>query len=381
MLLVQSIIIYSLFAWLLFVSSKRNTNSSINFKSKSFSFPKKYELSIFVFVLISALRWDVGVDYFSYLHNYEDMKNGFNYNREDIESGFLYISKLFAILHVHYTLYFGLWAFFQIVFVIKAFEDEPRILPYILLLIPLGGYYCTWMNGIRQMIVACSFLWSIQFVIKKQYVSYYLWIFVAYFIHHSVIILIPFYALSYLKKEWDNRWICYIILLVCIVWGLNPSWINFVLNFSDFINFIGYDNYAERMDIYISDDKIRRINWGPRQITLFLCYFFIIWNYRKVRAYFGSMKVDVCFHIFFIGICIYYLFVNTNHIFIRPTLYMTIFALPMSAYTIYYLKYSKNFLIFSCAFVLYSSYIFLANWAEFLKNESERLSILYQFCF
>lgn len=366
----------------MFSLAKKRKNSLVDIgKSNIFTFPKGYTGCLLIFVVLSAFRWDVGVDHLSYLLSYGDMMAGTYQDREGIEFGFLYISKLLASLGIHYTIYFALWAFLQIFFVVKAFESDKRVLPFVLLLIPIGGYYFTWMNGIRQMLVACSFLWAIHFILKKQPLYYFSWIAVGYLFHHSALILLPFYGFAYLNKVWNKKYISLVILAACVILGSTPKWINFLMNFSHFLDFIGYDRYAERLDVWTDEDSLRELVWGPRKIAVLATYIIVIWKYDKVRKYYEKSKIDLCYKLFFIGACLYYILVNTNHIFLRPLLYFTIFALPMTAYTLHYFQVCCQKYYFRLLLILSLSYTFFACWGEFGKSFFERKSVLYQFCF
>ena len=108
--------------------------------------------------IFSGVRWNVGVDHLSYLANYENIKAGGEFRSRGIEIGFNLISKLFASWNVHFTIYFAFWAFCQLFFIYYAFKNERYLLPYIGIVLILGPHYLNWMNGIRQTLAACIFV-------------------------------------------------------------------------------------------------------------------------------------------------------------------------------------------------------------------------------
>lgn len=87
------------------------------------------------------------------------------------------------------------------------------------------------------------------------------------------------------------------------------------------------------------------------------------------------------FKLFFIGICGYYLFVNTSDIFLRPMYYFIIFALPFSAYTLCFLKNNRIAIIYLLMILSSMSFNFLSCYADSNVAKLDRRSQLYQFCF
>lgn len=175
MLLVQSIIVYTLFAWLMFFNAKLAIYDKPHTipNSSSWRLTSHYWICIFIFILVSGIRWDVGVDQLSYLEDYLAMQNGTFVERErGIEPGYLLISQLCANLDIHYSVYFAVLAFLEVYFVILAFRNDRKIVPVLLALIVMGGYYFSWMNGIRQNIVACSFVFACKYIVDRNWKAY-----------------------------------------------------------------------------------------------------------------------------------------------------------------------------------------------------------------
>ena len=127
----QSIIVYTLFAWLMFYNAKLAIydKPQIVLESRPWRLPRHYWVCIFIFILVSGMRWDVGVDHLSYLEDYLAMQNGSFVERvRGIEPGYLFISQLCAKLGFHYSVYFAVLAFFEIYFVLLAFSNSSLII-------------------------------------------------------------------------------------------------------------------------------------------------------------------------------------------------------------------------------------------------------------
>lgn len=386
MILLQSIIVYTLFALLLYVNS-RLAISDYRLKgltNPTFSLSKHYWICVLIFCVISGIRWNVGVDFLSYLYDYQQALQGkFVERSRGMEIGYVFITRLFGKLGLHPILYFALLAFPQIYFVMLAAKRRPDIAPYMLIVMVFGTYYLSWMNGIRQMIVACSFIWSIQFVKDKKIVYYLVWIACAYLWHRSSLILIPIYLLAYSRIKWSNTFLNICLLVICIYVGSNPSWIGLMSRFSNLLSFIGYDHYAEIMD-ELTDGSLMYGHglFGPRMLMILLSYVMVIVYYPSVCKYFNNDKmVDFYFKLAFIGICLFYLFDSTGVVFRRPVQYFEIFTLPMIAYTLAYLKNKSHTIPFLLLMISSCAYLFLQIYAESNLPATEQTYSLYNFFF
>lgn len=377
MLLFQSIIVYTLFAWLLAYNAKLSIRDN-TVQVHNYGLPKHLWICLFIFAFISGIRWYVGVDYPSYLFDYGQMLNGnYQVRSRGIELGFLWLSKLCATLKLHYTLYFAMFASLQIYFILLAFKQRRYLLPTMLVVLIMGGYYFSMMNGIRQQLVACSFIWATKFIIEKKKVHYLIWVAIAYQMHHSVLLLVPTYFLVYDKTKWNKMKLNILVFVFCFFMGNTPYWIGKVMVFSDVLTWMGYDNYLSNLT---DADTFRSFNFGPRMIVVLSTYIFCIINYNKVSLYFKDRAFDLYFKLFMIGCCGYYLFINTTLVFLRPIEYFTIFALPVCAYTLIYLK-RKNALYFYVMAFCAMAFTFLSCYADNNVIEEERRMQLFQFCF
>lgn len=376
LLFLKSLAIYTLFALIMY-------NISIKGKSISTSkkMPKQYIWCVLVFALISGLRWDVGTDYLGYLQMYKDLRLGLELSRTDVEAGFALITKAFGILHLHYSLYFAFWAFLQCFFIVKSvFDEKYKVVPYIMLLIPLSSHYISLMNGLRQMVVACSFIWATQFIINREFKKYALWVFVCSFIHQSVWILLPVYFLNRAKGKWNNSVAQFSILFICILLGNVPSWITLMSNVSGLLDLLGYEKFSSQMDYLVSSEAMNDYNWGPRMLSTLAVYSIIILFNDRAKRFLDSQRFNLFYKIFFIGICLSFLFCNTS-IFNRPVDYLILFSLPVCGYTLYYFKETKRTDLFYLLIFCSAFYVIVSCFTESRVPEDMRNSYLYQFCF
>lgn len=381
-LLLQSIIVYSLFACLLFANSNAVSVNQIRLASQSnkwYSLPKGYWICIVIFVLISGLRYKVGVDYYSYLQDYLSVLKGtFEERQRGIELGYLFCTKLFGNLQIHPTVYFAFLAFPQIFFVIKSMKKERDVMPYMMIVMILGPFYLSWMNGIRQMIVACSFVWATKFIVTKDIKKYLLWLCMASLWHKSSVILIIPYIFAYSTNIWNKRWMNMLLLVVCLYMGNTPTWINLIENFRGLLVFLGYGSYSEMMQEITDSSNFQRFSIGPRMVLTLISYIMVILYYPKLRHFYKQSNIDLFFKLFFIGVCGYYLFVNTNILFLRPVQYFDIFALPMIAYTLSYLKRS-SVISYWILIIASLSFVYMQSFDDYILPITMRHATLYQF--
>ena len=127
---------------------------------------------------------------------------------------------------------------------------------------------------------------------------------------------------------------------------------------------LGYDHYSMVYEEMVEMADFKERAFGPlRLMTLFvdIC---IIWFYPKIRELYSEDKaLNTFFVFFFLGVCAYNLFANTNILFLRPIEYLTIFRLPMTAYLLCYLKRANKTL-----FGIVCFFVFTYTLVEVLKS-------------
>ena len=385
--MLQSFFVYTFFALAMYIAASSAmrvpvNNTSGNRKGLLYYFPMGYIVCVLLFFLISGFRYNVGVDHLGYLSEYLDALRGVYYERDrGYEIGFKYTTVLFGNLGIHPIIYFGFLGSIQLLFVMLAYRKERSIMPYMMLLLLLGGYFFTWMNGIRQLVAACIFVFSIQYIKDRSLWKFLICILLAATWHKSVIIMVPFYLLTYDKTIWNKKWILLGVIVACFVIGNTPTWVSNISQMGLIMDFMGYDFYADRIDEFMDESSFTSFNFGPRMLLILVTYILIVYLYPKTRSCFQDSNIDISFKLCFLGICGYYLFVNTTMNFLRPFLYFTIFALPLSAYTLVYLIKKKKTLLLVIFLVATMTNTYLSCLSDARAPITERKSYLYHFYF
>lgn len=372
--MLQSFLVYSITALLLFIfgsvaAKRERINNSIGKPTPFWTW--EITFSLLIFALISGIRWQVGVDHLSYLSDYETLIRGHELRAGRWEPGFYFISKLFANLNIHFVFYFAFWAFLQLFFIFYAHKNERYLLPFLGLVILLGPHYFSWMNGIRQMLAATIFVFSIQYIKDRKLIAYIITILLAATIHKSAILLLIFYFIPQ-RDFFKNRYINIGLVIATLIIGLTPTFMNAISSFENILAFIGYDRYAERFDIMLTYE--REMNLGPRRLSILFLNILNIWYAPKLKKVFKNTNYLIYFNFSFIGILLYNLFANTSHIFLRPVSYFTIFLALTTSYLLYYLKPQKKYPIsigFLIVLVFAISYTYLSVIADFGKGDMD----------
>jgi hypothetical protein len=362
--MLQSFIVYGFLGltlwWLGTIAAKRERINLNNGNTTPF-WTWEIVFSLFLFATISGIRWNVGTDYLGYLQIYRELIQGIKPWHNRLEDGFLIISKIFARLNFHFSFYFSFWAFLQLFFVYYAFKNERHILPYLGLIILFGGQYLLWMNGIRQAIAACIFVFSIQYITNRKFIKYFLTIFFAAFFHKSAIVLVIFYFI--LNKDFfKNRYFAIVLVVASILIGFNTYWLTATDELSKVISIIGYDKIALKLE-YIISERQKEMAFGPRRIVSNLIYIVVIWLFPKFKKIHQNKNALLYYNLTILGAIHYNLFANSANIFLRPTYYLTIFTPVIVSYLLFFLNKPEKKGIsikFIILFILSISYLLLS---------------------
>ena len=160
-------------------------------------------VAIFVILFaLSALRMEVGNDYKTYAVTcHEAWVNGYVVT----EPGFNLLVKILYTLAgwENYLLVFAVFAFATIFLYMKiAYEQSGSFALTFFLFMTLGMYFRTF-NTVRYYFVLAVAVYSLRYVVNKQYIRFVLLICAAAFFHKSVLVVIPIYLVAlYVCRKW-----------------------------------------------------------------------------------------------------------------------------------------------------------------------------------
>lgn len=169
-----------------------------------------------ILFLLSALRMEVGNDYKNYaITCHEIWVNGYVVT----EIGFNLLVKLIYTLVgcENYIFVFAVFAFVTTWIFLKCFyRDSDNFFLSMFLFMTLGFYFRTF-NTVRYYFVLAVALYSLRYVVKKEYIKFLLIICVSTLFHKSVLFVIPVYLMAaYVSKKWH-----YVVLgvvgVLCVI--------------------------------------------------------------------------------------------------------------------------------------------------------------------
>lgn len=304
------------------------------------TYPVPYLLiPCFLFALIFGCRFNVGVDYHMYYLDYL-----YNYSPRDLEAGFLFIKETFQNNNLHFALYFGFIAFIQIFFFMIAFRKKAYLYPFILLVLFLSCIELGWMNGIRQSIATCIFVYATTFIIEKKTLKYVLAILLAMQFHNSAIILLPVYFITLLPIL-KNKWISIGIFITALFVNTLPVE-RFDVLFTQAANLLGYG------DVYDSENaliELENSGSGLGRLVLNTIFLVIILYSNKLKEFFNNDErwFNIIYNLYIIGMFGNIAF-NKCVMLLRPFGYFRVFWAIVAGCLIYYFtkrRTTQNYLV------------------------------------
>jgi hypothetical protein len=329
------------------------------------------------------MRYDVGTDHLGYLFSYIEGSVGENLRMEPL---FRWISKICYDLNIHPIIYFAIWAFIQITFFLLAFKNERYLFPLLITFLFFNLSFTFWMNGIRQALAMCIWLYSITFIVEKKFWHYIIWGIIAFLFHRSALILFVFYPLLRNGKDYFKSIPLQLILFVSVFIIKNVFEV-FILQFEPIIEqfqtILGGESELYRdytMDNMLDERNNEVEGTGLAYMFRILVWVIIILYSRKLKSYYNSKKFNIIYFFFFFSLLSFYIFPNGIVALRRPFSYFPVFQTIMLAYFVYYLFRSNSFRfnrLLAYALIIAFIGVFYLN----MLGATERSSILFQFYF
>lgn len=344
---VFEILIYVFFAWVMYSLARKSND----LYPDSDRIDRYLVMYILFFTVISAIRWRVGVDSVTYIGIFRngEVRDGSKEYIWDWLVEFVYNNGL------HFVVGTCVAAFLQIFFLTRSVNNYKYILIWLPVVLFGGRYYLDLMNGVRQMIVACGFLFLTRYIVGKIPVLYFFGILLLSLIHHSALILMPLYFLAYVPYEKigmaDKRFICLVLLGICVVVGQTPMFSNLTSYITPLLVSAGYENYSEWYANVLMGHGSEQLSFGPMMLSYLLTSGVVIWYAPTLyRVYANAIP---CFNLWyflsFIYSCGYFLVCNISHIIIRPFKYFELFGLVMLCLLLNY--FYNNYIRYRTEFI------------------------------
>lgn len=326
-------------------------------------------VSLLLFTIVFGFRYNVGIDY----ENYEYFYTHPTERRDSLEFLFLVLTDLMRDNGISQGFYFSFWSFLQFFFLLYAFRKEQHLYPYLIFVLFCGQYFLLWMNVIRQDLAACIFIFAIEFIEKKKFFPFLLWIFIAYGIHQTALILLLFYPIFMAKANYLKYFPVVaqlFILFICLYIHIN----NYILiDFDSYLYIYAinsdYDRYAHGAIENTTKDNII----GGTFILSFIIDTIIISYSDKLRNHYSSKKFNIYYILYFIGVLFELLF-GYSYILARFFRPLRFFKLVVASYLLYYLfqkreKISNFILLLFVVIAFLASYFAIFSYSEDSKYQ------------
>lgn len=156
-----------------------------------------------ILFLAAALRFDIGNDYGQYTQTaHEAYVRGYVVT----EPGFNWLVRFLYWLAggEYYELVFAVFAFVTLLFFLKAFARQSVDFSQTFFLFMAFGLYFQTFNTVRYYLALSIALFSMKYVLEKDYLKFVFWIFLAALFHKSVLIVLPVYGIAaFAWKRWQ----------------------------------------------------------------------------------------------------------------------------------------------------------------------------------
>lgn len=264
----------------------------------------------------SALRIYTGNDYQTYISHFHDIYRG---NYVVTERGFnLIVTAVYTFFQKEcYLVIFALFALLTVGVFLKALYDQSVDFPMSFFLFMMLGTYFQTYNTVRYYFALAIVLYSMRYVIRKQYIRFLITILIASLFHKTALIAIPLYLLAAIRWKWQHLMIAG-LLAVSGLFFQEQYMALFIRLYPSYVN----------EEEYLASGGFSIVNVFRCAAVLLFSLYALKWDKewyvdRELRFYFqlnlGALALYLCFSFVpFLSRIGYYL--NISHLFFLPIL-------------------------------------------------------------
>ncbi|MCR4617898.1 MAG: EpsG family protein [Lachnospiraceae bacterium] len=241
-----------------------------------------------VLFLLSALRYGIGNDYWTYRYEFLDIHRADT--KISYEIGFqTFVRVMQFIVGVdNYIPIFAVMAFFTCLFFLKGLYDTSDWFFLSFFIYMANGFYFMSFSNIRYYFVLALVMYSMKYLFKREFVKFCLIICFAAFFHMTALLVIPAYFVAYCLK-WSKKtiWLIPAVSLI-LIFGRIP--IRRLL-------FVFYPYYEG--DKILDVTNISWVNIAKCAAILIFCLIF----YKKAIK--GNEKAEMYFNLNLFALILY----------------------------------------------------------------------------
>lgn len=265
-------------------------------------------LSALSFFIVSAIRYDVGVDYlYRYAPDYINMGNGIDV--PNLELGYKLIAKMCLFITKDYVIIFVVTSAIIIGLTFYTIFKESPYPALSVIIYFLTGFFFHSLNIMRQYLAISVLLFSYRYLVDKRYIAYIISVIVALLLHSSsIVIIIAMFLCDREVFDLKRTIIVSVLLLVCgkYVWQFV---VDVIVNHTRFAVYIGSE--FDKTQLRISDIVVNGI--------LYLIIYYLYKNTKEVgRKEKFFLNMQACSLFFMIS-------ASTMYLLFRISFYFGIF--------------------------------------------------------
>ena len=350
---IESIIFYNIvFGIILFFLKRGERNKNLEY------------VGVFILILLSVLRFDIGADYENYylminriakyIDTYDlNLKELILFDEFHVEISFYFIIWLFHKLDNTFVYVFAIYSLITIYFWYKTFKKNNSLFWGIFAIITLSILFNSY-NGIRQAVSYAIFLYSLQFLDSenRNIKKYVLYIILAIIFHTSAIFLLAIIPIVNIKP----RIKLYVSIIIILTIGAYLNIWNGLINFI-FLNSFFYQGFIDN-----ANQSSASIGKGIMFPIYVFFYTYCMCLVKEKRIY---------TNVLFLGIILFCISTGNNNINRVAMYFLNVIALILPLYV----KAEKNkFKLVTTIFM----FVFLFQLLLF-RNDNRNLCIPYDY--
>ena len=313
------------------------------------------QVYIVAFILVAyivfwaAIRNGV-VDTAEYIYGYEHMTTKLDFHRIFSEDEKAPLFELYQIilkrLGFNWQQFLASVAIISGIFIFYGVGKYADDVPLSIYLFTTGLYAYWLFNGIRQFFVVSVLFACLRLIVEKKLIKYLIIVFILYFVHSTVIIMVPIYFIANMKNWSYGIYACILATMAVVI--LFPN--QFVALLDD--SFTEY-NVAEN---FAKDDGVNIFRFLVAMVTPTLA---LIYR-RKIEA-FNNKYVNVLVNLSLISAGLYEVGVVTSGIYIgRLPMFVDMFSIILLPFILKkVLPPNTKGPIFVSCLILYFIYFYL----------------------
>lgn len=185
-------------------------------------------ISLIVLAGISAIRYEVGDDYYNYMHIFIEVSD-LSQSQHRYEPGFILLIKIVQLFTNHFQWFYAVVAFLTTALVMLLIFRESQ-LPFLSVVLYMTMLFYYWsLSLIRQLLAAVICSLGVRYIKKRRFLPYLMLVLIATSIHNSALIMLPFYLLAQIPFNYKTFLAVFAISLVGFIFA--PSILEIVTQY------------------------------------------------------------------------------------------------------------------------------------------------------